>query len=83
METDVDGAASGATGGIGAGAAPGLAETASATATVVRWLTSSCKTVFSVELHKKWSFPLRISSGNVTKFTGNWYYWHWKGPVII
>ena len=66
MDTDVDGAAAGAAGGIGAGAAPGLAETASATATVVRWLTSSCKSVFSVALHKKWSFPLRISS--VTKF---------------
>ena len=83
MDNDVDGAAAWATGGIGAGAAPGLAETASATATVVCWLTSSCKSVFSVALHKKWSFPLRISSVNVTKFAGNWYYWHWKGPVII
>ena len=36
METDVDGAATGATGGIGAGAAPGLAGTASVTATAVR-----------------------------------------------
>ena len=35
METDVDGVAAGATGGIGACAAPGLAETASATGTVV------------------------------------------------
>ena len=36
METDVDGAATGAAGGIGACAAPGLAETASVTATGVR-----------------------------------------------
>ena len=71
METDVDGAATGAAGGIGACAAPGLAETASVTATGVRWLTSSCKNVFSVALHEKWSFPLRISSVNVTKFAGN------------
>ena len=48
METDVDGAATGATGGIGAGAAPGLAGTASVTATAVRWLTSPGKSVFSV-----------------------------------
>ena len=83
MDNDIDGAAAWATGGIGAGAAPGLAETASATVTVVCWLTSSCKSVFSVALHKKWSFPLRISSVNVTKFAGNWHYWHWKGPIII
>ena len=71
METDVDGVAAGATGGIGACAAPGLAETASATGTVVGWLTSSCKNVFSVEPHKKWSFPLRISSVNVSKSAGS------------
>ena len=36
MDTDVDGAAAAAAGGIGACAAPGLAETASVTATIVR-----------------------------------------------
>ena len=71
METDVDGATAGATVGIGAGAATGLAETTSVTATAVCWLTSSCKSVFSAELHKKWSFPLRISSVNVTKSAGS------------
>ena len=30
------------------------------------WLT------FQITLHKKWSFPWRISSVNVTKSTGNW-----------
>ena len=79
MVTDVDGAA---TSGIGAGAAPGLAETASVTATVVRWRTSSCKSVFSVALHKKGSFPIRISLVNVTKSAGNCGFGHiyWGNP---
>ena len=33
-------------------------------------------------LHKKWSFPLRISSVNVTKSAGNWVFGHiyWTNP---
>ena len=33
-------------------------------------------------LHKKWSFPLRISSVNVTKFAGNYGFGHiyWRNP---
>ena len=33
-------------------------------------------------LHKKWSFPLRISSVNMTKFAQNWGVGHiyWKNP---
>ena len=34
----------------------------------VNFQLSSC----SITLHKKWSFPWRISSVNVTKSTGNW-----------
>ena len=36
-----------------------------------------CKT-----LHKKWSFPLRFSSVNVTKFAGNYGFGHiyWRNP---
>ena len=35
-------------------------------------------------LHKKWSFPLRISSVNVTKSAGNWGFGHiyWRNPLI-
>ena len=28
--------------------------------------------MLTVSLHKKWSFPLRISSVNATKSAGNW-----------
>ena len=35
-----------------------------------------------IQLHKKWSFPLRISSVNVTKSAGNFGFGHiyWKNP---
>ena len=40
------------------------------------------KSSLIVALHKKWSFPLMISSVNVTKFAGNCGFGHiyWKNP---
>ena len=37
---------------------------------------------WNVSLHKKWSFPLRITSVNVTKFAGNRGFGHiyWRNP---
>ena len=43
---------------------------------------NSLSTLISSTLHKKWSFPLRISSVNVTKSAGNSGYGHiyWRNP---
>ena len=45
------------------------------------WLCDECAALLA--LHKKWSFPLRISSVNVTKFTGNCGFGHiyWRNPL--
>ena len=37
----------------------------------------------NVPLHKKWSFPLRISSANVTKSEGNWGFGVTKSEEIL
>ena len=43
------------------------------------WVVSK---TWELPLHKKWSFPLRISSVNATKSAGNWEFGHiyWRNP---
>ena len=44
--------------------------------------TRTCFRICQQSLHKKWSFPLRISSVNVTKSAGNcgFGHIHWRNP---